>query len=661
MEPQEEVDENPVSPIDLSIFKESLEQNLITILDLLPSQEKSLIIEESCITKFGFFIKTDFLTQRQFTKKIFLLQNSPPDTQSPVLLYIIPPKKECVEMIEKHIKDNFDKTSMISYLNNKDNKKKGKKKEKEKEDEVKEIKKEFHIIFIPKIVNECSKFIKESNYNSFYRVYNLNMDIFPLDYDLMSLENESAFYDLFVSQNLNSLSILARAIIKYENIFGKIKYKYYLGDLAKKLHDLLIKEEEISPSIDKANEPGTFSCFIFDRSVDMLTPLCSNFIYEGLLDEFFGINLNTVKVPVQILGKKPNDKNNKNEEIKLDLSKNEKFYTQIKDYNFNKIKLFLGNRLKEHNKMLEESKEKNADLKQIQENLLKIRLIKEERPSLINQINLADHISKNKKLPKEQLYLFFEQSLLLGETPSTFLESMDDEIAQKGDLYNIIRMLSLYSLINGGIKNKIFDQMRRDLVNIYGFQEIFFLNNLEKLKILKNYDSSNLFYYDLNKKLKLINDSVDFNNPNDASYSFSGYCPIFIRLIEKAISKGWYSIKDLIKKISNEFDFPKDEEEILNFNKKEKKFILIVFIGGITYGELASIRYLNKVLDDKKFIVLTSGMINCRKIFNALRLGKYKYLSKDEMFYVNGNANNFQIKSDEILTFKDFDEQLNKF
>ena len=661
MEPQEEVDENPVSPIDLSIFKESLEQNLITILDLLPSQEKSLIIEESCITKFGFFIKTDFLTQRQFTKKIFLLQNSPPDTQSPVLLYIIPPKKECLEMIEKHIKDNFDKTSMISYLNNKDNKKKGKKKEKDKEDEVKEIKKEFHIIFIPKIVNECSKFIKESNYNSFYRIYNLNMDIFPLDYDLMSLENESAFYDLFVSQNLNSLSILARAIIKYENIFGKIKYKYYLGDLAKKLHDLLIKEEEISPSIDKANEPGTFSCFIFDRSVDMLTPLCSNFIYEGLLDEFFGINLNTVKVPVQILGKKLNDKNNKNEEIKLDLSKNEKFYTQIKDYNFNKIKLFLGNRLKEHNKMLEESKEKNADLKQIQENLLKIRLIKEERPSLINQINLADHISKNKKLPKEQLYLFFEQSLLLGETPSTFLESMDDEIAQKGDLYNIIRMLSLYSLINGGIKNKIFDQMRRDLVNIYGFQEIFFLNNLEKLKILKNYDSSNLFYYDLNKKLKLINDSVDFNNPNDASYSFSGYCPIFIRLIEKAISKGWYSIKDLIKKISNEFDFPKDEEEILNFNKKEKKFILLVFIGGITYGELASIRYLNKVLDDKKFIVLTTGMINCRKIFNALRLGKYKYLSKDEMFYVNGNANNFQIKSDEILTFKDFDEQLNKF
>ena len=665
MEPQEEVDENPVSPVDLSIFKESLEQNLITILDLLPSQEKSLIIEESCITKFGFFIKTDFLTQRQFTKKIFLLQNSPPDTQSPVLLYILPPKKECLEMIEKHIKDNFDKTSMISYLNNKDNKKKGKKREKEKErekeDENKEIKKEFHIIFIPKITSQCSQFLKESDYNSFYRIYNLNMDIFPLDYDLMSLENESAFYDLFMVDNLNILSILSRAIIKYENIFGKIKYKYYLGGFAKKLNDLLIKEEEISPSIDKANDPGTFSCFIFDRNIDMITPLCSNFIYEGLIDEFFGINLNTVKIPVQILGKKQNEKSNKIEEMKLDLSRKEKFYTQIKDYNFNKIKLFLGNRLKEHNRMLEESKEKNVNLKQIQENLLKIKLIKEERPSLINQINIADHISKTKKLPKEQLYLFYEQSLLLGETASTFFESIDDEIAKKGDLYNIIRMISLYSIINGGMKNKMFDQMRRDIINIYGFQEIFFLNNLEKMKMLKYYESTNSFYYDLNKKLNLINDSVDFNNPNDASYSFSGYCPIFIRLVEKAISKGWYTIKDLIKKLSNDFEFPEDEKEILNYNTKEKKYILLVFIGGVTYGELASIRYLNKVLEDKKFIILTTGMINCRKIFNSLRLGKYKYLSKDEMFFNNGNANNFQIKPDEILTFKDFDEQMNKF
>ena len=655
MDVQEEIDENPVSPIELSIFKESLEQNFLTILDLLPNQERSLIIEETCIQKFGFFIKSDLLSEKKFTKKIFLLQNNPPDIQSPILLYVIPPKKECLELIEKHIKDNFDKTSMRVYLDKKDSKKKGKNKV---EDEEREIKKEFHIIFIPKIVNECSKFLKESNYNDFYHIYNLNMDIFPLDYDLMSLENDSAFYDLYIEENLNIISVLVRAIVKYENIFGKIKYKYYLGNLAKKLNDLLLKEEEISPSIDKANDPGTFSCFIFDRASDMITPLCSTFVYEGLLDEFFGISLNSMKVHIDILGKKPNDKI-KSDEIRLDLSKNDKFYTKIKDYNYNKIKFFLNNKLKEHNKLLEESKVKSTSLSQIQENILKIKLLKEERPSLVNQINLIDYITKLKKLPKEQLFLFYEQTLLLGESSSTIFESIEDEIAQKGDLYKIIRILCIYSLINGGIKNKIFDQLRRDILNIYGFQEIFFLNNLEKMKMLKSYDSSNLFYYDINKRLKLIDDSVDLNNPNDAAYSFSGYCPILVRLIEKAISKGWNSIKDVLKKLSTDFEYPNDELEILNNNdNKEKKYILLVFIGGITYGELASIRYLNNKLNDKKFIVLTTGMINSKKIFNSLRQGKYKYLAKDEMFYNNGNANNFQLKLDEIMTFKDFDVQM---
>jgi len=655
MEQQEEKEENPVSPIDLTIFKESFEQNFLTILDLLQNLERSLIIEESCISKFGFFIKTDILIQKKFQKKIYLLENSPPQTQSPILVYIIPPKKECLEMIEKHMKINHDKTSMLKYVISDDKKKKSKKDE---DEENKETKKEFNIIFIPKINNECNKFLSECDFKDFFHKYNLLMDAFPLDYDLLSLEDDFSFYDLFISQDLNNLSVLARVIIKYENLFGKIKYKYYLGNLAKKLNELLAKEESVSATLEKANDSGTFSCFIFDRVNDMLTPLCSNFIYEGLIDEYFGINLNTAKVPSNILGKKLGEKN-KDEKTKLDLSKNEKFYTQIKDYNFNKIKIFLNNRLKEHNKMLEESKENN-DLKQIRENLLKIKLVKEERPSLINQINLADHISKSKKLPREQLFLFYEQSLLLGETPSTFFEAIDDELAKKGDLYNIIRILSIYSLINGGIKYKIFDSLRKDIINIYGFQELFFLNNLEKLKILKYYESSNIFYYDLNKKLKLINDSVDLNNPNDTSYSFSGYCPIFIRLIEKAFSKGWNTIKDLIKKIANEFDFPEDESQIIDSNNKDKKFILLVFIGGITYGELASIRYLNKTSDDKKFIVLTTNMINSRKILNSMRQGKYKYLAKDKAFISNGNANNFQIKSDDILTFKDFDEQTNK-
>ena len=137
------------------------------------------------------------------------------------------------------------------------------------------------------------------------------------------------------------------------------------------------------------------------------------------------------------------------------------------------------------------------------------------------------------------------------------------------------------------------------------------------MNILKTQDS-NYFFSSVNNDLKLIYEEVDVNNPNDSSYAYGGYCPICVRLIEKAFSNGWDSIKETLKKLPGETDFPINESEIINNEKNERKYFLAVFIGGITYGELAAIRYLNKINKNKKIIVLTTSMINTNKIFKAL-------------------------------------------
>jgi hypothetical protein len=647
MESTEEED-NPVFPIDLSIFKEQIEQNLLNILDSMPKQEKTLIIEKSLISKLSFFTKLEPLRKRQVHEKLSTFSKEPPIQKTPILLYMIPSNVDLLEIIQSHIKDNVKKTLPMPLPKNNIN---------NKNEEIKEeeIKKDFHIIFVPKITNECNNFIKNSEFPERYHVYNFNMDIFPLDYDLMSLEDYTSFYDLYVEQNLNCISILTRAIIKYESIFGKIKHRYYKGFLAEKLNKALLREEEISSSIDKNNDPGTFCCFIFDRAVDMITPFCTQFVYEGLIDDYFGINFNSIKVNPKVL-----EKQSQIDFIKLDLSRNEKFYTKIKDYNFIEVKSFLPRRLKEHNKILEDSKNLKMDLDNLQDNITKMKDVKDERPSLINHINLADYISKRQKLPKEKLYLNIEQTLLIGDTPSTFYEFIQDELAKKSEIYNLLRIICLESIINGGIKNKIFEQLRKDIINIYGFQEIFLLRNLEKMNILRNNDGSNNFYNILNKNLKLINESVDIYKPNDSSYVYSGYCPIFIRLIEKALTKGWNSIKDVLNKTPGDFDYPKDEKLIIDNNSKDKKFILLIFIGGITYGELAAIRYLNQNLGDKKFIILTTSIINNKKIFNSLRQGKYSYTLSDENSINSVDSNTFEINSEKRFTFKDFAEQSDK-
>ena len=110
----------------------------------------------------------------------------------------------------------------------------------------------------------------------------------------------------------------------------------------------------------------------------------------------------------------------------------------------------------------------------------------------------------------------------------------------------------------------------------------------------------------------MSDEEFDSKDQKDASYSYNGFGPIIIRLLEKLVEKGWGSIKDILKDIPGEPDYPNEETEIISL-KIEKQFILLVFIGRLTYGELAGIRYLNKKLRNKKFIILTTNMINSKK------------------------------------------------
>ena len=46
---------------------------------------------------------------------------------------------------------------------------------------------------------------------------------------------------------------------------------------------------------------------------------------------------------------------------------------------------------------------------------------------------------------------------------------------------------------------------------------------------------------------------------------------------------------------------------------------MVYYVGGITYGEIAAIRFLNKLFRDKKFIVATTQIINGEKCVQMIR------------------------------------------
>jgi hypothetical protein len=144
------------------------------------------------------------------------------------------------------------------------------------------------------------------------------------------------------------------------------------------------------------------------------------------------------------------------------------------------------------------------------------------------------------------------------------------------------------------------------------------------MKILKKQEGKSNYEF-LNENLKLIKEDVNINEPDDCSYVFGGFCPITIRLIESFVKRGWNPIREILKRIPGEYEFPANEKEVLNL-KARPNFVLLVFIGGVTYAEIAAIRYLNKTLKgillfnpEHKFIILTTHLINGKKFIEDLR------------------------------------------
>ena len=85
-------DENPVDPIDLSIFKEHIQKSLMNIIISLPKVEKRLVLEKSIIPKLSFFINDITILRNEQIKKEILNLNKNIIIDCEIMIFLIPRK-----------------------------------------------------------------------------------------------------------------------------------------------------------------------------------------------------------------------------------------------------------------------------------------------------------------------------------------------------------------------------------------------------------------------------------------------------------------------------------------------------------------------------------------------------------------------------------------
>ena len=489
---------------------------------------------------------------------------------------------------------------------------------------------DINIIFIPEETTKIIEYMIEMNHLNAFGIFNFSIDIMPIDYDLFSLDNDESFREIYIDKNNSSIEKLADIMLKFEVAFGKVKHKYIKGNNAKLFCDLLLNKEE-EHNIKSTDE--IFGMIVFDRSVDFITPFISNLTFEGLVDEYFGINKGYIKVK-----RKSFKANFSNEDKKIRpeadmsyplISDKNNFYCDLRCFHYLTVTKYLMS-ISEHIKYLRDNKNNLKSTSEINAALVDLNKLIDSNSFLNDNMEMINQIFK---IINDEDYQTKEFSILKGTSQTNSETFYDDYIIDKKDMHKILNLMILESLTGSGISN--YEKFKKDILAVYGYQNLFLFRNLEKLEWLKEKDKLSLKklfksnYEQINEKLHLYNEDFVLGQTDDLSYVHQGYCPISLRLIEKVGEGGWSEIKDVFQLIPGVTHYPSNEYEISK-PREDLNTIFLVFLGGVTYTEIEGVRYLNRkykqIYDNsseenktrKQFIIITTQILSSKKLLSSL-------------------------------------------
>ena len=495
---------------------------------------------------------------------------------------------------------------------------------------------EEYLIFIPGENYDIIDYMISNHIRSDFIIENLNIDLIPIDIDLLSLERQECLKEIYINNNYTSVGDLADSLVKLEMIFGKVKYKYVKGDVSQSFCTMLEEKEEEN---NLTTNDEILGMIVLDRSVDFITLMTTNYTCEGLIDDNLGINLGRIKIKESIIKENLSKNNIKIQSDKLIpfglTTAHNQFYCSFRCMHYTDALKYINSVREYYQNLALQNKDLSKKI-----SLDKLKSLTEElnyfmnsvKDNLIMNENLINYIIKPLMDPNYSKFIEKEQIMLSGDMPDNLHSYYDEHLYEQKDLISLMKLMVIESLTQNGIKD--YYKLKREILNVYGFQNIFLFRDLEQLEWLKEKqilssikkNITTLTHSQIIEKLELIKTDNAPNKIDDCSYVLGGFCPLSLRIIERAIEGKWNKIIDVLKRIPGATIYPEDETVFSN-PEKDKNIVLIVFVGGINYSEIEGIRFLNRKFNEEnkngkrkkiQFVILTTGILNSKKVFGSL-------------------------------------------
>ncbi|KAM6340711.1 vacuolar protein sorting-associated protein 33A isoform 3-T3 [Alca torda] len=512
---------------------------------------QAIVWDEYLTGPFGLIAQYSLLKEHEVEKMFTLKPGRLPPADVKNIIFFVRPKLELMDIITDNVL---------------------------REDRGRSPQRDFHILFVPRRSLLCEQWLKEQGVlGSFIHREQYSLDLIPFDGDLLSMESESAF---------------------------------------KHVANMMIRMKREFPGSQNSIFPIFDTLLLLDRNVDLLTPLATQLTYEGLIDEIYGIQNTYVKLPPEKFAPKKQGEGGKDlptEPKKLQLNSAEELYAEIRDKNFNAVGSVLSKKAKIISAAFEERHHAKT-VGEIKQFVSQLPHMQAARSSLANHTSIAELIKDITTSEDFFDNLTVEQEFMSGIDTDKVNNYIEDCIAQKHPLIKILRLVCLQSVCNSGLKQKVLDHYKREILQTYGYEHILTLNNLEKAGLLKPQTSGRNNYPTIRKTLRLWMDDVNEQNPNDISYVYSGYAPLSVRLAQLLARPGWRSIEEVLKMLPGPH-FEERQQLPTGLQKKrqhgENRVTLVFFLGGVTYAEIAALRFLSQMEDGgTEYVIATTKLIN---------------------------------------------------
>ncbi|KAF4532459.1 hypothetical protein B566_EDAN003034 [Ephemera danica] len=492
------------------------------------------------------------------------------------------------------------------------------------------VHKEFHIFFLPRKSMLCETRLKNKGvYGNFTgHIHEFSCDLFPFDNDVMSMEIDSAFKELYVEDDPSCLYQVAQALMTLQALFGPIAKVSGQGRAARQVVDLLKRLRAEQGAVELNQQSGIDHVLLIDRGVDLLSPLATQLTYEGLIDELFGINNTMVALPEEKFSQssEPNPMLNAEKKMKnIALNSAEELFAELRDKNFSAV----GPALSRKARLItaEFETRHGQTVQQMKQFVARLPLMTLAKQSLATHTSIAEMIQELTDSSAFREALQLEQDFVNGVDTDKVHPLIEDLIAQKEPLIKVLRLVCMQSACNSGLKSKVLDYYKREIVQTYGFEHLLSLINLEKAGLLRVQQSSRPFTV-LRKTLRLVVHDGSETNPTDASYVHSVYAPLTARLAQHLVSRaGWRAVQDVLPllpgpTVMEESLLPTKHKDLLSSalpSPESNRVVLIFFIGGCTFAEISALRFLAQQEEvPVEFVVATTKLINGNSFIKSL-------------------------------------------